>query len=117
MGRSVTVPADTPAGAGERFTVQVETLSWVHSLVDGPQEGSRFFQEEARPGDRVRDVLRRLSDRFPRLAEALWDPATGEIGSHIEIIVNDTILGVAYELDSPVKSGDSILLAGQYIGG
>ena len=117
MGRGVTLPADTPNGAGEPFTVEVETLAWVHSLVDGPQEGSRFFQEEARPGDRLRDVLRRLSDRFPKLAEALWDPATGEIGSHIEIIVNDTILGVAYDLDSPVNPGDSILLAGQYIGG
>ena len=117
MGLSVTLPANPPAGAEEPFTVQVETLSWVHSLVDGPQEGSRFFQEEARPGDRVRDVLRRLSDRYPKLAEALWDPATGEIGSHIEIIVNDTILGVSYELDSPVNPGDTILLAGQYIGG
>ncbi len=101
----------------DSFVVQVETIAWVTSLAGGPLSGSQFFDEPAASGDTVRSVLRRLSARYPRLAEALWDPATGDIGSHLEIIVNETVLGVEFQLDSPLNPGDRILLAGQYIGG
>ncbi len=114
----MSLPAeDKPDAAPDSFVIQVETIAWVTSLAGGSQAGSRFFDEPARPGDTVRDVLRRMSARYPKLAEALWDPATGDIGSHLEIIVNETVLGVDYHLDSPLNPGDRILLAGQYIGG
>lgn len=97
------------------FTVRVEVHAWVRTFLGGPAAGSEDFHEPARPGDLVRDILRRLSDRYPDLAAALWDG--NEIGPHIEIVVNDTILGNEYTLESPVKPGDEILLMGQYIGG
>ncbi len=31
--------------------------------------------------------------------------------------MNDAVLGVSHELDSPVKSGDRIALVGAYLGG
>ena len=100
------------------FTVSVEAIAWVRTFLDGPAAGSQDFQETAREGDTVRDVLKVLSARFPKLDHALWDEnARSEIGPHIEIIVNDTILGVDYTLESPVSPGDEIVLTGQYIGG
>lgn len=97
------------------FTVRVELLAWVRTFIGGPAEGSQDFDEPARPGDTVRDVLRRLSGRYPELSAALWEG--NQIGPHIEIVVNNTILGNDFDLDSEVKPGFEILLAGQYIGG
>jgi hypothetical protein len=65
----------------------------------------------------VRGLLRRLSGRHPRLSEALWDPATGGLGSHIEVVVNDAVLGVRHWLDSRLEPGDRLALIGQYLGG
>ena len=80
--------------------------------------GAQEFHEPAKAGDTVRDVLKGLSARFPKLDNALWDEnARNEIGTHIEVIVNDTIMGNDYTLESPVKPGYQIILTGQYIGG
>jgi molybdopterin converting factor small subunit len=62
-------------------------------------------------------VLQRLSARFPQLQYALWEPDTGELGPHIEVVVNGAVLGVHHTLDSPLQDGDRILLFGQYMGG
>jgi len=110
--------AQSAKKSGEAFTVTVEVIAWVRTFLGGPAAGSQEFQEAAREGDTVRDVLKALSARFPKLDHALWDEnARGEIGPHIEIIVNDTILGVDYTLESLVSPGDEIVLTGQYIGG
>ena len=104
--------------AGEDFTVKVEAIAWVRTFLGGPAEGGQIFDEQAHSGDTVRDVLRGLSQRYPQLHEALWDlNAPQEIGTHIEIIVNNTILGNDYTLESTVSPGDEIVLTGQYIGG
>ena len=100
------------------FTVSVEAIAWVRTFLDGPASGTQEFQETAKEGDTVRDVLKGLSARFPQLDNALWDEnARNEIGTHIEVIVNDTIMGNDYTLESPVKPGYQIILTGQYIGG
>lgn len=111
-----TAPADQAGGkGGSSFTVRVETLAWIRTFVGGPASGSAVFDETARPGDTIRAVLKGLSGRFPRLAEVLWEGE--QLGPHIEVIVNETILGKPYQLDSPVQPGDEIILTGQYIGG
>jgi molybdopterin converting factor small subunit len=60
-------------------------------------------------------VLRGLSARFPELAAALWHG--DELGEHIEILVNDAVLGIDHTLDSPVRAGDRIVLLAQFMGG
>jgi molybdopterin converting factor small subunit len=102
----------------EERKVQIEAVAWVTKFVGG--DGSRrvVFEEVAEPGDTVRVMLRRLSARFPELDAALWDRQSGELlGEHIEIIVNDAVLGVERTLDSQVRDGDRITLLGQYTGG
>jgi molybdopterin converting factor small subunit len=99
------------------FPVVVEAISYVNDMLGAAGAGQKEFIEEARPGDTVRSVLRRFSSRFPKLKEALWDPNSGELGPHIEIIFNDTILGIRDSVDTPVHANDRIILTGQYIGG
>ncbi|HET7875363.1 MAG TPA: MoaD/ThiS family protein, partial [Methylomirabilota bacterium] len=60
-------------------------------------------------------VLTGLTARFPELRAALWHGDA--LGEHIEVLVNDAVLGISHELDSPLAPGDRITLLGQYMGG
>ncbi|MEK6710916.1 MAG: MoaD/ThiS family protein [Nitrospinota bacterium] len=105
------------AATGERFHVQVEVVAWATTFVGGDGNERKAFEVGASPGDDVRSVLKRLSGRFPALDDALWDRGSGELGEHIEVAVNDALLGIHHTLASPVKAGDHILLMGQFMGG
>ena len=104
-------------GSTPALNVIVEVTTWVTKHVGGDGSGSKLFTEPFAPGDTVRDVLRRCSARFPELDAALWSPDHAELGEHIEVVVNDAVLGVTHELDSPLKNGDRIILLGQFMGG
>jgi molybdopterin converting factor small subunit len=113
-----------PSEAGTNATpaqpqghVQIDTVAWVTRFVGGNGSDRISFDLAIRPGDTVRAVLRRLSERFPQLQYALWDPDSGELGEHIEVVVNGAVLGVRHGLDSALRAGDRILLFGQYMGG
>ena len=95
--------------AQEEAHVQIDTVAWVTRYVGGSGSDRISFG--------LALALRRLSQRFPQLQRALWDPASGELGEHIEVVVNGAILGVRHGLDSELKNGDRILLFGQYMGG
>ena len=45
----------------------------------------------------------------PRAA-ARWNPARTALGEHIEVLVNDAVLGVTYDLDTELKGGERITL-------
>jgi molybdopterin converting factor small subunit len=60
-------------------------------------------------------VLRGLSARYPELQTALWHG--DEIGEHIEVLVNDAVVGIAHTLDSPLAAGDRVTLLAQFMGG
>ena len=67
------------------------------------------------PSSTVRSVLETLSVRFPELHAALWH--AGNLGEHIEVLVNDAVLGVEHDLVSPLKAGDRVTLLAQFMGG
>lgn len=100
------------------MSVRVEVLSWVNKFVGGPGTGEKTLTETLAPGATVRSVLRRVTDRYPELDGALWDPGRPrEIGDNIEVMVNNAVLGVSHDLDSALDDGDTITLLGQYMGG
>ena len=96
-------------------TISVEVLAWVTKFVGGNGSQRRMFDEPLSSDATVRSVLRGLSARFPELQSALWNGH--DLGEHVEVLVNDAVLGVSHELDSPVKEGDHISLVGAYLGG
>jgi molybdopterin converting factor small subunit len=99
----------------DRLTATVEVTTWVTKYVGGDGSGSYVFEEPIASGDTIRDVLRRYSSRYPELEAALWD--RGTLGAHIEVLVNDAVLGVAHDLDTPLTGGERITLLGQFMGG
>ena len=105
------------AATGEQFHVKVELVAWATTFVGGDGSDRKVFEVKASGGDSVRSVLKRLSGRFPALDEALWDRGSGELAEHLEVAVNDALLGIRHTLDTPVKPGDEILLMGQFMGG
>jgi molybdopterin converting factor small subunit len=115
-GRDVTAPAGAPAPGS--IAVQVEVLSWVNRLVGGPGTGEVTLEERVPRGTTVRAALARVSERFPELGRALWDPAhPRELGDNIEVLVGNAVLGVTHDLDSEILDGERITLLGQYMGG
>jgi molybdopterin converting factor small subunit len=97
--------------------VEIEVVAWVTKFVGGDGSSRQVYHESIYPDDTVRTVLRRLSKRFPELHKALWDTQSGDLGEHIEVLVNDAVLGMHHTLDSPTQAGDTIALIGQYLGG
>ena len=84
-------------------------------FIGGNGAGRQVFEEPlAEPGT-VRSVLRGLTDRYPELAGALWHG--NDLGEHIEVLVNDAVLGIDHTIDSHLRPGDRIALIGQYLGG
>ena len=103
--------ADMPSRA------EIEVTTWVTKHAGGDGTGSKLFDEPIGRGDTPRTVLRRFTQRFPELDAALWSPDHSELGSHIEVLVNDAVLGVAHDLDTPLTGGERITLLGQFMGG
>jgi molybdopterin converting factor small subunit len=108
-------PRDASSPAA--LTAIVEVTTWVTKYAGGDGSGTRRFEEPFTPGETVREVLARFSRRFPELDRALWDHERRALGEHIEVLVNDAVLGVAHELDSPLRGGERITLLGQFMGG
>jgi molybdopterin converting factor small subunit len=104
-------------GATQTGHATIEVMSWVTRFVGGDGSGRREYPEPLSSGETVRAVLKRFSARHPELDRALWEPATKDLGSHIEVLVNDAVLGVSHTLDSPLQPGDRISLVGQFMGG
>jgi molybdopterin converting factor small subunit len=100
------------------ITIHVEVLSWVNRFVGGPGTGEETVDVAMTRGASVRDVLRAMSERFPELGRALWDPTRPrELGDNIEVLVSNAVLGVSHDLDSEVLDGERVTLLGQYMGG
>ena len=111
--------ADAPRGAGavETGELEIEVVAWITKFVGGDGSTRKVFYLPLRGDDTVRRVLRRLSGRFPQLHKALWDPVTGDLAEHVEVLVNDAVLDLTHSLESPVDRNDKIALIGQYLGG
>jgi molybdopterin converting factor small subunit len=105
------------AGLTKTKQVTVEVIAWVTRLVGGDGTRRRHFEEVVPQSATVRSTLTQFSSRFPQLDEALWDKGSHELAEHIEVLVNDAVLGVTHSLDSEVTDGDRITLVGAFIGG
>jgi molybdopterin converting factor small subunit len=104
-------------GTADRPTATVEVTTWVSKYVGGDGAGSRVFEEPIAPGETLGEVLRRYSAKFPELDTALWESSRSALGAHIEVLVNDAVLGVTHDLETPLKGGEHITLLGQFMGG
>ncbi len=98
-------------------TVTLEIVPWLTRFF-GEDNGQRIkLKRDLQAGETVGAFLRRVGEEYPEFGQALWDPETGELGEHIEIIVNNAVLGIDHEVDTPLKPGERVTLVPAYIGG
>ncbi len=95
--------------------VTVEATSWVTKFLGGDGTGRMLIDVPVGSGATVRSVLTALSAQPRELADVLWNGR--ELGEHMEVLVNDAVLGIAHEIDSSVAPGDRITLLPQFVGG
>lgn len=105
------------SATSQALEVIIEVTTWVTKLAGGDGTGSRIFVERFEPGETLGEVLRRCSARFPQLDAALWDSSGTGLGEHIEVLVDDAVLGVSHDLGTPLRGGERITLLGQFMGG
>jgi molybdopterin converting factor small subunit len=111
-------PAPDSPVTDHTLAVSVEAVAWVTQFVGGDGTRRKAFTEALAPGATVRSALADFSRRHPALLEALWDrDHPTELSEHLEVLVNDAVLGLSHTLDSPLQDGDRITLVGQYAGG
>ncbi|MFB3816878.1 MAG: MoaD/ThiS family protein [Candidatus Methylomirabilales bacterium] len=103
--------------AASAVAVTVEAVAWVTTFVGGDGSKRRAFPASYPAGTTVRGALEALAGQFPKLREALWDASGQNLAEHIEVLVNDAVLGVQHTLDSPLREGDRITLIGAFTGG
>ncbi|HEV8614157.1 MAG TPA: MoaD/ThiS family protein [Methylomirabilota bacterium] len=101
--------------ASTTATLPVEIVGWPTRFVGGDGGTRRVFDEPLAAGATVRSVLKGLTVRFPELDAALWHGAG--LGEHIEVLVNDAVLGVEHTLDSRLAPADRLTLLAQFMGG
>ena len=104
-------------GSRPALSATFEVTTWVTRHVGGDGSGSKFFAETFAPGETLRQVMRRFSARHPELDAALWSPDRTQLGEHLEVVVNDAVLGVTHDLDTPLTGGERVTLLGQFMGG
>jgi hypothetical protein len=97
--------------------VTVEAVSWVTRFVGGDGTSRILMRESLQPGDTPRTVLRRVSSRHPKLDEILWDAASGSVSEHVQVMVNNVLIGPEEVAQQLLAAGDTITLIGQYMGG
>ena len=98
-------------------TVKLEVLSWLTPAFDSDQRARLKLEQEVDPGATVRDLFKRLTDRYPKLEGMIYDPDDGALTGLVSVIFNNRVLELAGGLDAEIKDGDSFVLLPAYAGG
>ena len=108
--------ASSVANEAALGSVTVEAVSWVTRFTGGDGTGRLLFPEPLRPGDTPLTVLRRVGDRLPELAAVLWGEG-GALTEHVQLMLNDALIGPDEAAATVLEPGDVVSLLGQYMGG
>ena len=96
----------------------IEVTTWVTKHVGGDGTGSKLFDEPIAPrrhaAQRPAPLLRAAS---PSSTPPSGAPTTPSSARTSRSLVNDAVLGVTYDLDTPLTGGERITLLGQFMGG
>ena len=76
-----------------------------------------LWEEEVEKGATLRTLFKRLTDRYPKFRELVYDPGNGELTGLVSVIFNNRVLELAGGLDAEIQDGDSVVLLPAYAGG
>jgi molybdopterin converting factor small subunit len=97
--------------------VKIKIFPWFSEALVQEQHSSLFLEEELPPGSTLRTCFSRLSARFARFEEIIYNPREDVL--HVQVIIthNGLLLTGQDRLDLVLQSGDSIVLIPSYAGG
>jgi len=97
--------------------VKLEVIPWLTDYFGARGASRLVLEEEAAEGEKVRDLLVRLADRYQEFGRLAFDAEKGQLSGHITVICNNRLLELLDGLDTVLKEGDTILLLPAYAGG
>jgi molybdopterin converting factor small subunit len=97
--------------------VKIKIFSWFSEVLVQGQHSALFLEEELPPGATLRTCFSRLSARFARFEEIIYNPREDVLQVQVIITHNGLLLTGPNRLDLVLQSGDSIVLIPSYAGG
>ena len=97
--------------------VRVEIMPGLSRYFAAEQMGRLVLEREVRDSATVRDLLEEIASRNREFAEALFNARTGNLASHISLILNGRFLELSGGLEVKLKPGDTLRLMLAFSGG
>jgi molybdopterin converting factor small subunit len=98
-------------------TVRVEVMPWLSRYFSTERYGRVIRQMDPGDGGTVRDLLEKLAAQNVELGEVLFDPHTGRVSAHIQLLLNGRLLEIAGGMDAALAPGDTLRLMPGFSGG
>jgi molybdopterin converting factor small subunit len=97
--------------------VKIKIFSWFSEALVQGQHSALLLEEELPPGTTLRTCFSRLSARFSRFDEIIYNSREDVLQVQVIITHNGLLLTGPDRLDLVLQSGDSIVLIPSYAGG
>lgn len=102
---------------GARGTVRLEIVPWLTEEFGQRGTGRLVLEEPIEGPMRLGDYLASLAGRHPAIGAALVDLDARELFEHVNVVLNDVLVGSHAVLDEPVQAGDSVVFLPAFSGG
>lgn len=97
--------------------VQVKIFSWFSGALVPGVHSTLLLEEELPVGCSLRTCFIRLTSRYTRFSEVIYDPHEDVLHTQVVITHNGLLLTGSDLLDLVLQNGDSIVLIPSYAGG
>jgi MoaD family protein len=98
--------------------VRLEILSWLTATlgIEGTSD-SVSLEQEIEDSKTVRDLLNRLSDRYQRFGQVVFDVKAQKLTERVSIFFNGRNLELANGLATKLSDGDTLTFVAPIVGG
>lgn len=96
--------------------VRVEVIPWLSETMGGKQQ-RLAWEEELAEGATVGELLHSLATRQPKFGKIAFASATGNFSEQVNVIYNGCVLQLPQEWETPLRDGDTVVLAPAFVGG
>ena len=97
--------------------VRVEVLPWLTDFLSTGGSGRAAWEEEVAGACTLRELVEQLARRNPEFGHLIFDQEAGTVRSHVNVILNDSLLELVGGLEAAVGDGDRVTLLPAYTGG
>lgn len=101
--------------------VTVEIWLWLGKELGGdfasPSEMRSIREERVEEGTTIRQLLDNLADRYPPIAQNIFDAKAKKLLPHIVVNYNDRVISPHIVHDQLLKDGDKVTILPVYVGG